>query len=186
MQKHKTTKLKQGDYLYRGHRITHSSIIVNQDNLTCKYDWQPMCNRRGEYDDWFISVGNTIDDGPCDYEHHCYTLTDAKNMIDNHLDNVNAGPEGLEILNRLGLAGKLMTSEEADLYRSEWSEIRAKKEEKKRDDNLTFLVGEIWSIIGSDPANDGTWTFEDTAKEVAKALVEEGYINKGYNQYFKR
>ena len=107
-------------------------------------------------------------------------------MIDNHLDNVHAGPEGLEILNRLGLAGKLMTSEEQDLYRSEWNEIHAKKEEKKRDDNLTFLVGEIWSIIGSDPANDGTWTFEDTAKEVAKALVEEGYINKGYNQYFKR
>ena len=181
--KHTITKLRAGDYLYRGHRITQAALIHEQDNLTCQSDWQPMWSKwnGGGYHGWYISVENNYDIAPhqeqpavaCKYEHERYDRKGCMRMIDNHIDKTDE----LEI--KLGLSGRLLTRAELDTLKTARSEAREVAERDARTSKGVEKTGEIYNAIFDTLSADDMqgMAFCETTEALMKTLKGKGLLH---------
>jgi len=181
--KHTITKLRAGDYLYRGHRITQAALIHEQDNLTCQYDWQPMWSKwkGGGYHGWYISVENNYDIAPhqeqpavaCKYEHERYNRKGCMQMIDNHIDKT------CELEIKLGLSGRLLTRAELDTLKTARSEAREVAERDARTSKGVEKTGEIYNAIFDTLSADDMqgMAFCETTEALMKTLKGKGLLH---------
>ena len=189
--KHTIQKLRAGDYVYRGHRITQSELIHQQDNLTCQYDWQPMWSWRNGYTGWYISVEPFVktneldsiigkDKWPpeyynvgCTYEHENYDRKGCMRMIDNHIDKTDE----LEI--KLGLSGRLLTGAELDTLSTARTEAREVAERDERYSKGAAKTDEIYSAIFDTLSADDMqgMAFCETTEALMKTLKGKGLLN---------
>ena len=189
--KHTIKKLRTGDYLYRGHRITQSKLISQQDNLTCRYDWEPMYHNRHGYTGWYISAEpftktNELDsiigkdkwppeyyNVGCKYEHKNYDRKGCMRMLDNHIDKTDE----LEI--KLGLSGKLLTGAELDILSTARIEAREKAETAERNSKASKKRAEIYNAIFDTITADDMQgkAFCETTEALIETLKDKGLLH---------